>query len=110
MWDTIERSKVGRVIILTTHDMDEATVLSDRIGIMAKGRLQASSAATAVLYNDKMISLTQAVGTTLRLKSKYGAGCVRWYILDLLVEPLYRVCNRVQVLCDCAPPVGGGGL
>ena len=39
LWDII-RSLKGRVtIILTTHYMEEAEALSDRIGIMAKGKL-----------------------------------------------------------------------
>ena len=41
LWDTI-RSMKGRVtIILTTHYMEEAEALSDRIGIMKSGRLLA---------------------------------------------------------------------
>ncbi len=42
LWDAI-RSLKGRVtIILTTHYMEEAEALSDRIGIMKNGRLLAS--------------------------------------------------------------------
>ena len=41
LWDTI-RSLKGRVtIVLTTHYMEEAEALSDRIGIMKSGRLLA---------------------------------------------------------------------
>ena len=29
----------GRVIVLTTHSMEEADILADRIGIMASGRM-----------------------------------------------------------------------
>lgn len=38
-WQLIERKKQGRIIILTTHYMDEADVLGDRIAIMSKGKL-----------------------------------------------------------------------
>ena len=38
-WEIIKQSKEGRIIILTTHYMDEAEILGDRIGIMAHGRL-----------------------------------------------------------------------
>ena len=41
--------------MLTTHFMDEADVLGDRIAIMADGRLQ-------------------CVGSSLFLKNKYGVG------------------------------------
>lgn len=40
MWQLIERSKAGRVIVLTTHSMDEADALCSRIGIMANGELR----------------------------------------------------------------------
>ena len=39
MWDMLKRYKEDRVIILTTHHMDEAEILGDRIGIMAQGKL-----------------------------------------------------------------------
>ena len=37
MWDLLTSLKKGRTILLTTHFMEEADVLGDRIGIMAKG-------------------------------------------------------------------------
>ncbi|KAJ6358989.1 hypothetical protein OIU76_000667 [Salix suchowensis] len=40
VWDIIQNAKKGRAIVLTTHSMEEADILSDRIGIMAKGRLR----------------------------------------------------------------------
>lgn len=57
VWDIIEKAKKGRAIILTTHSMEEADVLSDRIGIMAKGRLR-------------------CIGTSIRLKAKFGTGFI----------------------------------
>ena len=39
VWDLILRVKEDRVMILTTHSMEEADVLGDRIGIMKEGRL-----------------------------------------------------------------------
>ncbi|GMJ04964.1 A. THALIANA ABC2 HOMOLOG 1, ABC2 homolog 1, ATP-binding cassette A2 [Hibiscus trionum] len=57
VWDIIERAKRGRVIVLTTHSMEEADVLSDRIGIMVKGRLS-------------------CLGTSIRLKSRFGTGFI----------------------------------
>lgn len=55
LWELIERSKKNRAIVLTTHSMEEADVLGDRIGIMARGQLR-------------------CIGTSLRLKSKFGSG------------------------------------
>jgi len=55
MWNLINRKKAGRVVVLTTHFMDEADLLGDRIAVMDKGALQ-------------------VVGTSLSLKSKFGIG------------------------------------
>ncbi len=41
LWGIIEKLKGKITIILTTHYMEEAESLSDRIGIMAKGELKA---------------------------------------------------------------------
>ncbi|XP_027126461.2 ABC transporter A family member 2-like isoform X2 [Coffea arabica] len=57
VWHIIENAKRGRAIVLTTHSMEEADILSDRIGIMAKGRLR-------------------CIGTSIRLKSKFGTGFI----------------------------------
>lgn len=57
VWDIIQETKEGRAIILTTHSMEEADILSDRIGILAKGRLR-------------------CIGTSIRLKSRFGTGFV----------------------------------
>eukprot|EP00727_Mastigamoeba_balamuthi_P008005 m51a1_g3825 hypothetical protein (1807) ;mRNA; r:294618-300690 len=55
MWHLILEMKQGRSIILTTHSMEEAEVLGDRIAVMAKGKVR-------------------CVGTALHLKSLYGSG------------------------------------
>ena len=55
MWDIIQNHREGRVIILTTHFMDEADLLGDRIAIMAEGKLK-------------------CCGSSLYLKHLYGAG------------------------------------
>ncbi|KHN30817.1 ABC transporter A family member 2 [Glycine soja] len=57
VWDIIENAKRGRAIVLTTHSMEEADILSDRIGIMAKGSLR-------------------CIGTSIRLKSRFGTGFI----------------------------------
>lgn len=55
VWELIEELKHNRVIILTTHSMEEADVLADRIGIMAHGKLR-------------------CIGNSLHLKTKFGDG------------------------------------
>ncbi|KAM5329747.1 phospholipid-transporting ATPase ABCA3-like [Glossophaga mutica] len=39
-WDLLQRYKHNRTILMTTHYMDEADILGDRIAIMVKGTLQ----------------------------------------------------------------------
>lgn len=62
-WEMIRGAKDGKLIILTTHYMEEAEYLADRVAIMSKGRLE-------------------CCGSSLFLKNKYGQG----YILDVRLE------------------------
>ena len=39
IWDLLTKYKSGRTILLTTHFMDEADLLGDRIAIINNGRL-----------------------------------------------------------------------
>jgi len=57
VWSIIERAKRGRAIVLTTHSMEEADILGNRIAIMAKGRLR-------------------CIGTSIHLKQRFGAGII----------------------------------
>ncbi|XP_074138922.1 phospholipid-transporting ATPase ABCA3-like isoform X2 [Sminthopsis crassicaudata] len=70
-WDLLQQQKSKRTIMLTTHFMDEADLLGDRIAIMAKGELQ-------------------CCGSSLFLKHKYGAG----YHLVIVKEP---TCNIEEI-------------
>ena len=39
MWSVLKKRKAGKIILLTTHFMDEADLLGDRIAIINNGRL-----------------------------------------------------------------------
>jgi ABC-type multidrug transport system ATPase subunit len=39
LWDMLMKYKANRIIIMSTHYMDEADILGDRIGIMAQGQI-----------------------------------------------------------------------
>ncbi|XP_038064273.1 ATP-binding cassette sub-family A member 3-like [Patiria miniata] len=73
-WDLLETHKTDRTILLTTHHMDEADLLGDRIAIMSEGELQ-------------------CCGTSLFLKKKYGVG----YHMVMVKSPLCDV-RRVSDL------------
>ena len=53
VWQLIQKLKEGKSIILTTHSMEEADVLADRICVVVKGRMK-------------------CVGSTFYLKKTYG--------------------------------------
>ncbi|XP_045445298.1 phospholipid-transporting ATPase ABCA3 [Pipistrellus kuhlii] len=63
-WDLLQQYKQGRTVLLTTHYMDEADILGDRIAIMVKGSLR-------------------CCGSPLFLKKIYGVG----YHLVIVKEP-----------------------
>ena len=54
-WDLIKKVGVGRAVVLTTHLMEEADVLSHEIGMMVQGELK-------------------CIGTSLTLKDRYSSG------------------------------------
>ncbi len=49
LWTLLGRLKGKVTIVLTTHSMEEAEALSDRIGIMARGRLRAVGTAAELM-------------------------------------------------------------
>ncbi|CRK87607.1 CLUMA_CG001403, isoform A [Clunio marinus] len=55
LWDFLIAEKKGKTILLTTHNMDEADILGDRIAIMAEGKLR-------------------TVGSSFFLKKRFGTG------------------------------------
>lgn len=55
IWDILSNCKENKCMILTTHLMEEAEVLSDRIGIIVNGTLR-------------------CLGTQYKLKKVYGKG------------------------------------
>ena len=59
LWTIVSRLKKDRSVVLTTHSMEEADALSQRIGIMATGYLR-------------------CVGSPLHLKNKLGRGYQVW--------------------------------
>jgi ABC-type multidrug transport system ATPase subunit len=60
VWNLINAAKdnvryPGRAVILTTHSMEEAEILGDRVSIICKG-------------------VMRCIGTSIRLKQRFGAG------------------------------------
>ena len=83
MWDLLQEAKRGRVVLLTTHFMDEADILGDRIAIMGDGKLR-------------------CCGSSLFLKREYGVG----YCLTVLMGSAAADRQPVSDLIDSLVPTG----
>lgn len=73
LWDLLQQEKKGRTILMTTHFMDEAEVLGDRIAVLHNGELK-------------------CYGSPFFLKKAYGMG----YILVSVIwnkEILFASCS-----------------
>ncbi|GJJ67951.1 hypothetical protein EMPS_00297 [Entomortierella parvispora] len=77
IWEIIHRVKVNKTLVLTTHSMEEADILSDRIAIMTAGRLR-------------------CIGTSLHLKNLYGSG----FRLNVSSKPgrLQEACEQIEAV------------
>ncbi|CAL1534216.1 unnamed protein product [Lymnaea stagnalis] len=64
LWSLLKKRKEGRVVLLTTHFMDEADILADRKAFIRKGKLR-------------------CCGSSLFLKNKFGIG----YHLTMVITP-----------------------
>jgi ABC-2 type transport system ATP-binding protein len=80
MWDLIKqlRSEFGATIFINTHDMTEADVLCDRIGVMDKGKLVTVGAPAA---------LKSTVGGDILTITSSSAGCLA-KLQELGYQPL----------------------
>lgn len=80
LWNLLIQEKQGRTILLTTHHMDEADVLGDRIAIMNEGELQ-------------------TVGSPFFLKRRFGSG----YKFICVKNQGFQANNVLAVLKEFAP-------
>eukprot|EP00743_Colponemidia_sp_Colp-15_P009682 GILK01010594.1.p1 GENE.GILK01010594.1~~GILK01010594.1.p1 ORF type:complete len:1785 (+),score=269.78 GILK01010594.1:74-5428(+) len=74
VWLLIQKLKENRVVVLTTHSMEEADMLGDHIAVLSHGRLRAA-------------------GSSLFLKNCYGRG----YQINMLVEPANESLLRMRI-------------
>ncbi|XP_028395322.1 ATP-binding cassette sub-family A member 3-like [Dendronephthya gigantea] len=79
-WDLLQNYRSGRTILLTTHFMDEADVLGDRIAIMADGKIQ-------------------CCGSSLFLKNHYGVG----YHIVMVKQPDCKVRKVTELVRQFVP-------
>ncbi|XP_040358150.1 phospholipid-transporting ATPase ABCA3-like [Ixodes scapularis] len=80
IWDLLILEKANRTILLTTHAMEEADAIGDRIAIMANG-------------------VIQCCGTSFFLKKNLGAG----YHMVIVKNPVCNVRTLLEVVAAFAP-------
>ncbi|CAG8559387.1 9157_t:CDS:10 [Ambispora gerdemannii] len=78
IWSIITEAKKGKTIILTTHSMEEADALCDKLGIMADGHLR-------------------CLGSPLHLKQKHGTGYQISFNV-IATASLDHACDRIIAL------------
>lgn len=76
LWNMLKEYKRDRIILLTTHYMDEADILGDRIAIMKGGQVN-------------------ALGSSIFLKSRFGAG-YNLTVVKSSSEPNHKVLSYLQ--------------
>ena len=82
IWEILLHCKENRCMILTTHLMDEAETLCDRIGIILKGKIR-------------------CLGSQYKLKNTYGKGfklCIN--LKPFTVERNFRSINYIEDFSD----------
>jgi len=88
LWDLLVAKREDRVILFTTHQMDEADILAERKAIMSHGRLQ-------------------CLGSSLFLKSRFGIG----YSLNVSQRTAGAVIQDVvDMVSSCLPPRQSNGM
>ncbi|KAF7850561.1 hypothetical protein BT93_L5312 [Corymbia citriodora subsp. variegata] len=79
LWNVVKRAKQDRAIILTTHSMEEAEVLCDRLGIFVDGSFQ-------------------CIGNPKELKARYGGS----YVFTMTTSSTYE--EEVEKMVRCLSP------
>lgn len=84
LWELVQKNREGRAVLLTTHFMDEADILGDRIAIVKEGRLRA-------LGTSRFLKQRFGIGYLLRMSLKEGAN------VDIIVKNLQRFISEANV-------------
>jgi len=74
-WNIIQSARQGRIVLLTTHFMDEADILGERIAIMSQGKVR-------------------CCGSPQYLKKRFGVG----YLLVLVKDKRATAANQAEVI------------
>ncbi|XP_050432298.1 phospholipid-transporting ATPase ABCA3-like [Adelges cooleyi] len=80
LWSMLQKRKKGKVILLTTHFMDEADILANRIAVISKGSVR-------------------CCGSSIFLKNKFGIG----YHLTLILNNEAKENSIIQLIKEYIP-------
>jgi ABC-type multidrug transport system ATPase subunit len=82
IWTMIQNIKKDKSVILTTHSMEEADFLSDRIGVIVDGNFK-------------------CIGTPVEVKSAYGGGYLLTFGILLLIKyAIMKILKRLKILLE----------
>jgi ABC-type multidrug transport system ATPase subunit len=87
VWKLLLRKRAGRCIVLCTHHMDEADILSDRIAVINEGKLQDVGTPTGLKHK---------YGKYIHLEISVGQGCNRHDVLASIDRALVDANNQKQ--------------
>ncbi|CAI5466735.1 unnamed protein product, partial [Closterium sp. Yama58-4] len=80
VWDLLQRRKAGRVVVFTTHSMEEADLAADRKAILSHGRLK-------------------CCGSSLFLRNRFGLS----YLLHITKGAVFKGSKVVQLVQSHVP-------
>ncbi|XP_067342054.1 retinal-specific phospholipid-transporting ATPase ABCA4a [Channa argus] len=84
IWDLLLKYRTGRTVIMSTHHMDEADLLSDRVAIISQGRLY-------------------CCGSPIFLKNCFGAGFYLTLVRRIKNDPPKANCDCTKdCSCNCS--------
>merc|ERR1711990_9510 len=89
VWDLMQKMKKDRTIVLTTHAMEEADALGDRIAVVVDGKIK-------------------CVGTPLNMKNTFGDG-YRVSVVLLETGTEQKVCNLMKKVAPSSKLIDDSG-
>ena len=89
IWEVILKHRAGRTILLTTHYLDEADTLSDRIAIIHQGKIQFRRHALIEIF---ILGRLLCSGSSMFLKKRFGKG------YSLTIDLKFKLQNKNKIV------------
>lgn len=98
LWELIRNYKQGRTIILTTHYMEEADALSDRIALMNHGQVKCCG--SPLFLKDRFGS---GYRLTLSKDTNFNQFAMESFVENLTGRPILIESNIAREICIAIP-------